>query len=452
MPHADTKPLGKSLFIFALPLMLSTVLQSTSGTVSTMLLGRMVGLEALAAVAAFVPILFVLMSFIIGIGSGSTVLIGQAYGAGDHEALKKIMGTTLSFTFLLGLAIALAGGAFTREVLVLTGTPANIIGDSMIYARITFFALPVIYLYTVYTTFLRGTGDAKTPFYFLILSTVVNIALTPVLILGWLGLPALGVSGAAWGSVISSLAAFLLLLAYLERRGHPLKLPTDTLRSLAIDWPILWLLIKLGVPTSLQMLFISLSEIAVLSFVNSHGSAATAAYGAVSQIITYVEMPAVSLGTAVSVFGAQFIGAGETHRLRSLLRTGVALSYAVGVVLIGLLYLSGRPVLALFLTDPATLEAAYDILIINLWADLIFGNITVLAGLMRASGAVFWPTVLSLLSLWGVLVPTAWLLSPRLGLIGIWLAYPTEFAVGLAMQYAYYHFFWRKRQHTLLIS
>lgn len=451
MPPTDNKPLGKSLFIFALPLMLSTVLQSTSGTVSTMLLGRTVGLEALAAVAAFVPILFVLMSFIIGVGSGSTVLIGQAYGANDREALRKIAGTTLTFTFLLGLAIALTGGAFTREVLILTGTPANIIDDSMIYARITFMALPVLYLYAVYTTFLRGTGDARTPFYFLIFSTAVNIALTPVLILGWLGLPALGVSGAAWANVIASLAAFVLLLLYIQRLDHPLKLPAS-LGYFAIDWPILKLLLKLGLPTSLQMIFISLSEIAVLTFVNSHGSAATAAYGAVSQIITYVEMPAVSLGTAVSVFGAQFIGAGEAHRLRPLLRTGVALSYAVGAFLIGILYLAGRPVLALFLADPATLDAAYDMLIINLWADLIFGNITVLAGLMRASGAVFWPTALSLLSLWGVLVPTAWLLSPRLGLVGIWLAYPAEFSIGLAMQYAYYHFFWRRSQHTLLIK
>lgn len=447
-----TAPVGKALFLFVVPLMLSNMLQSTSATVSSMLLGQMVSLEALAAVSAFFPVLFTLIAFIIGVGSGSSVLIGQAYGAKNFSQLRVIMGTTLSFTFALGVVLAILGGTFTREVLIMIKTPANIIDDSMIYARITFVAMPVLFLYAVYTTFLRGAGDSRTPFYFLVFSTVLSLLLTPALILGWVGLPPLGVGGAAYASVLSSLTAFVVLLLYLVRVDHPLKFDASMLGHLKIDGRILRLLLKIGIPTSIQMVFISLSEVAVLALVNTYGSGATAAYGAVNQVVSYVEMPAVSLGIAVSVFGAQAIGAGEMDRLRSILRAGVILSYAIGGLLITVTYLAGRQVLGWFLTDPATLDVAYTLLVINLWADLIFGNLTVLSGLMRASGNVFWPTTLSIVSIWGVLVPAAYLLSPRLGLEGIWLAYPIQFAAGLVLQYSYYYFFWRNKQHTVLLA
>lgn len=452
MRQINQQPVWKALFFFVVPLMLSNMLQSTGTTVSSMLLGRMVSLEALAAVSAFFPVLFTLIAFIIGVGSGSSVLIGQAYGAKNYPQLRIIMGTTLTFTFALGVLMAILGGTFTREVLLLIKTPVNIIDDSMIYGRITFAALPVLFLYAVYTTFLRGTGDSKTPFYFLIFSTILSLLLTPALILGWAGLPALGVGGAAYASVLSSLTAFIVLLAYLVGVDHPLKFDRAMLKHLRIDGRILKLLLKIGVPTSIQMIFISLSEIALLALVNTYGSSATAAYGAVNQVISYVEMPAVSLGIAVSVFGAQAIGAGEPDRLRAILRAGVFLSYAVGGLLITLTYLSGRTVLGWFLTDPATLEMSYRLLVINLWADLIFGNLTVLSGLMRASGNVFWPTALSILSIWGVLVPVAYYLSPRLGIDGIWLAYPVQFAAGLLLQFCYYYFFWRNRQHKMLLA
>lgn len=452
MRQDNREPVWKALFVFVVPLMLSNMLQSTGTTVSSMLLGRMVSLEALAAVSAFFPVLFTLIAFIIGVGSGSSVLIGQAYGAKNYSQLRVIMGTTLTFTFGLGVLLAILGGTFTREVLIIIKTPANIIDDSMIYGRITFVALPVLFLYAVYTTFLRGTGDSRTPFYFLIFSTALSLILTPALILGWGGLPALGVGGAAYASVLSSLAAFLVLLVYLVKVDHPLKFGLAMLGHLGINTHVLKLLLKIGIPTSIQMIFISLSEIAVLALVNTYGSGATAAYGAVNQVVSYVEMPAVSLGIAVSVFGAQAIGAGENDRLRAILRAGVLLSYAVGGLLVTLTYLSGREVLGWFLTDPATLEMSYRLLIINLWADLIFGNITVLSGLMRASGNVFWPTTLSIVSIWGVLVPTAYYLSPRLGIDGIWLAYPVQFAAGLLLQLGYYYFFWRKEQHKMLLD
>lgn len=448
---AEEPPVWKVLFAFLIPMMASNMLQSLGGTVSSILLGRLIGVEALATVSGFFPVFFFLVSFVIGIGSGSSVLIGQAYGARDHDRLEAVMGTTLTATFLLGVIMAVAGEAFVFPLLRLVATPANILQPTAAYARVMFRFMPLIFLYVVYTTFLRGIGDSKTPLYFLILSTVLTLLFTPMLITGWLGLPALGVNGAAYASVFAWGITFVAFLFYLQKTRHPMRFERDTLHYLRIDWQLFKLLVKIGIPSSFQMVMISIAEIAVLSFVNKFGSNATAAYGAVNQIAGYVQMPAVSLGIAVSIFGAQAIGAGREERLRVILRAGIWLNYIVGGILVTLAYLFAYEILSLFLTDQDTLRLAFDLLMITLWSYLIFGTNVVLAGIMRASGTVFWPTLLAIISIWGVEVPVAYVLSGRLGLNGVWLGYPAAFICGLAMQFGYYTLVWKRKKHQRLI-
>ncbi|HHV34320.1 MAG TPA: MATE family efflux transporter, partial [Syntrophomonadaceae bacterium] len=142
-------PLWKGILIFVLPLMLSNFLNSISGTISSIILGRMIGISALAAVSAFFPVFFFLVSFVIGIGGGSSVLIGQAFGAQEWKKVKVIVGTTLTSTFLLGLLLAIPGLLFTHNLLELTGTPADIIETSAGFARIIFLAMPVLFLFNV---------------------------------------------------------------------------------------------------------------------------------------------------------------------------------------------------------------------------------------------------------------------------------------------------------------
>lgn len=143
------KPLWKSIFLFFLPLMLSNTLNSISGTISSIILGRIIGVTALAAVSAFFPILFLLISFVIGVGAGSSVLIGQAFGAQEWKKVKVIVGTTLTSTFLIGLIVAIPGYFFTYELLELTGTPADVIDMSAGFARITFIAMPVVFFFVL---------------------------------------------------------------------------------------------------------------------------------------------------------------------------------------------------------------------------------------------------------------------------------------------------------------
>lgn len=446
----ESRPMWRLFLVFLVPLMLSNALQSLSQTVASIYLGRLIGVNALAAVSAVFPIIFLLISFIIGLSSGSTVLIGQAFGAKNPHAMKRVAATTLTVSLLLGVILGLIGALATRPMLEFVRTPANILGDSVIYARILFASLPIFFPYIAYTTFLRGIGDSKTPFYFLFVSTAITIVLTPALILGWLG-PRLGVESAAIAGVVANTAAFAALLVYLNAIGHALRFDREMLRDLGIDWHIFATVVRIGVPTGIQVITVALAEIAVISFVNHFGARATAAYGAVNQIVGYVQFPAISIGITASIFGAQCIGARREDKLQSVVHSGVILNYVIGGILIGLCYLFAWDILGWFITEQHTLDIAHGLLMITLWSYLLFGNSAVLSGVMRSSGTVFWPTAFSIFAIWGVEVPAAYLLMHRYGIDGVWMGYPIAFFASACLQFAYYMLVWKKKTHQRLI-
>jgi putative MATE family efflux protein len=448
----DTRPIWRSMLVFLVPLMMSNILQSASGTLNSIYLGRLLGVHALAAASSFFPIVFFMVAFFMGIASGSTVLIGQAYGARDEERLKAVAGTTLTVSLVAGVVIGIASWFFLPALLHLIGTPTDVFEDSLIYARVTFVALPLLFFYIAYTTFVRGTGDSRTPFLSLIVSTALILVITPALIRGWLGLPQLGIVSAAVATIVANFIALIFLLVALALEKNPLAFNMSVVRHMNVDLRLLGTLVRIGIPTGLQMVMVSLAEIAVISLVNRFGSAATAAYGAVNQIVSYVQFPAISIGIGSSIFGAQAIGAKRFERLRRIARAGIALNWAICGALIVLVYVFNDAVLALFITDPKVVALAHDLLSITLWSYVIFGTSSVLSGLMRSSGDVLWPTVLSIISIWAVEVPVAYALAPHYGLRGVWFAYPVAFACGLLFQTSYYQLFWRRKRLTTLLG
>ena len=448
---SDARPIWQSLSIFLVPLMLSNVLQSLGQTANSIYLGRLIGVRSLAAAAAIFPIVFLTISFLIGIGSGSSVLIGQAFGAREHAKVKQIAGTTIALTIVLGIVVGGLGGLFAHQLLAALGTPADIIDISTSYARITFFSIPLLFTYLAYTTFLRGTGDTQTPFYVLILSTALTMMLTPVFILGWFGLPALGTNGAAVGNVVSTALSLAALLVYLGVKKHPLAFDRAMLANVRLRPGLVAKVARIGIPTSVNLVMVSLSEIAVLSFVNRFGSTAVAAYGAVNQVASYVQFPAMSISIGAQIFSAQSIGAGRTERIVKIVRSAVTLNYVVEGVLIGLVYAFNTAVVSLFITNPDTVRIAHTLILITLWSYAIFGNARVISAVMVASGVVVWPTLLSILSIWGVEVPVSYVLMHHLGLDGVWYGYPAAFVAGLLFQLAYYYGIWKRKPLERLV-
>lgn len=437
--------LWKSYLAFLVPMILSNILQALSGTVNNIYLGQMLGVSAMASVSAFFPVLFFLIAFMIGLGSGAAVLIGQAWGAKELDRVKAIAGTTLMVGLCAGLTVAVFGGAFTEMMLRALGTPADILPGATAYARIMLMAAPGIFLFLLVTSMLRGVGDTKTPLMTLLISTGVGLLLTPALIRGWAGLPMMGVASGAYAAVVSYLVALSWTAWYLLRKKHVLAPDAAFMQYLRIDRAILGRVLYIGLPTALSMITISIAEIAVLFLVNRYGSQATAAYGAVNQIVSYVQFPAISIAIAASILGAQAIGAGRGHTLGKIARTGIMMNLVLTGSLVLLGYLFSRSIIGLFITDAAVVEMAQTLLHIMLWSSVIMGMSMVLSGLMRASGTVLVPTAISMLAIAGIEIPVAWVLSGYYGLNGIWVAYPVAFLAMLAMQTGYYRLVWRKK-------
>ncbi len=446
------RPLWQRFMLFLVPLALSNILQSLSGTINSIFIGQLLGVEALASVSTFFPIMILLISFIVGLASGSTVLIGQAYGAKNFEKLKQVAGTTITSSFILGLVVALIGVFFTEPLMRLLGAPPNVLAQSVSYGRIVLIGMPGFFVFLIVTSVLRGVGDTVTPLISLILSIGVGLIVTPALILGWGGLPQIGVDAAAVAFIAGFLVVLVFLFFYLRAKKSPLAPDRELLADLKIKLPLLGTILRLGIPAGVQMIVSSLAAIVVVGIVNRFGSNATAAYGAVNQVLSYIQFPAMSIAIATSIFGAQAIGAGQNDQLRRIVRTGLAMNLIVTGLLVVIAYIFSEYLVRLFITSPEVIAITESLLHIVLWATVMFGFSAVFSGMMRASGDVLIPMLLSLGTIVLVETPLALYLSTTpLGLKGIWTAYATSFCTMLVLQAAYYWFVWRHKPIKKLV-
>ena len=448
---SSPRPLWKTFLVFLAPMMLSNILQSLSGTINNIFLGQMIGVDALAAASVFLPVMFFFIAFVIGLSSGASVLIGQAWGAGERDKVKAVAGTTLAVALLLAMLVAVLGGLFGRQLMITLATPPDILDQASAYARIIMLTMPLTFVFILMTSMMRGVGDTVTPLLALTLSTIVGLAITPALINGWLGLPRSGVASAAWALAASTALTLLWLAAYLRRKNHPLAPDAAFLRSIRFNRRLLRTVLRLGIPAGVGMVVMSLAELVLLGLVNGFGSDATAAYGAVNQVLSYTQFPALSIAISVSIFGAQAIGAGNTDRLGAIVRTGLLMNLVLTGGLVALAYLFSRAVMRCFITDPAVLDLAQGLLHIVLWSSVFFGMATTFSGMMRASGTVFMPLALSIFAIAAIEVPSAIVLSRAIGLEGVWAAYPITFCAMFLLQMSYYMLIWRKRTVQRLI-
>ncbi|MCL6702582.1 MATE family efflux transporter [Pseudomonas sp. T1.Ur] len=446
-----TQPLWKTYLLFLAPMVVSNFLQSMSGTLNSIYIGQMLGTQALAAVSGMFPIVFFFIALVIGLGAGAGVLIGQAYGAGETGTVKAIAGSTLLLGAIIGLVAAVLGSVFAREGLQGLGTPADVLDDAVSYARVMMWILPMLLVFVLFTQLLRGVSDTVSPLLALLVSTSVGMMLTPVLIRGWLGFPQMGIQSAALAGLVGTASAMAMLAWRLNRRAHALAPDRALFAAMRLDRDILGKVLRIGLPTGLQMVVISLSELVILALVNRHGSQATAAYGAVTQIVNYVQFPALSIAITASILGAQAIGAGRLERLGPILRTGLLINVWLtgGLVLLG--YLLSHWLLGLFITDPAARVQAEHLLHIMLWSLLVFGFQAIVGGIMRASGTVLVPVAISIFCIIGVQVPVAYLFDAHFGLQGVWMAFPVAYLSMLLLQTLYYKRVWQHQRIERLV-
>ncbi|MDF3983480.1 MATE family efflux transporter [Luteibacter sp. PPL201] len=433
-------PITRTLLLFALPMLGTNVLQSLNASINVMWVGRYLGEAAFAATANATLVLFFLLGLVLGIGIATTILVGQALGARDVDAARRIVGTGLSFFMTVSLVVSVAGYFATPALLHAMGTPDDARPYAIAYLRIIFLALPFMYLYTFLMMVLRGAGDSRTPFGFMIVSVVLDIALNPLFIFGAGPVPSLGIAGSAVATLIAQGLSLGGLVAWMYARKHFLCLRAADARLLLPEPAILKALVLKGLPMGAQMLVITSSAIIMMSLVNGHGSQTTAAYGAAVQLWNYIQMPAFAVGMAVSSMVAQNVGAKRWDRVATVGRVGILASLGLTGVLVLVVYAFAGGAAAIFLgSDSTALGIARHLNAVVVWSYLLFGVTFVLFGVVRATGAVMMPLVALAVSMWGVRYPFALLLEPSWGADAIWWSFPVSSVVSLGIAAVYYH-------------
>lgn len=439
-------PVTRTLVIFSLPMLGGNVLQSLNGSVNAFWVSHSLGVTAITAIGNANIVMMLTVGVVFGIAMAANILIGQRVGAGDMPMVKRVMGTSVTFFVALSLLVAAAGFLTAPAILAAMGTPAEAVAEAEIYLRIIFLAMPFMYFFAFLQMAQRGAGDSRTPFWFMLLGVAMDVVLNPLLIMGVGPLPELGVAGSAWSTFIAQAVSLTCLIIVLYRRRSPLALHRGELRLLKPDLEILKTLVIRGLPMGLQMLVISGAAMVMIGMVNSYGALHAAAYTAASQVWTYIQMPAMAIGAAVSSMAAQNVGAGRWDRVSRVARSGVLSGLVVtgGVALV--IYLLGDLTLRIFLPSGSeALPLAHHINDRVLWGFVLFSVSFALSGVVRATGAVWGPLIILFVAMYVVRIPFALLLTPRLGADAIWWSFPVATIASSLMNLAFYfHGGWKK--------
>jgi len=455
-PHARRPlltegPIAKTLLLFALPILGSTVLQSLNASVNAMWIGHYLGESALTATSNATLILFLLLSAVFGVSMACTILVGQSLGARNVREAKRVVGTSAGFFLVISVVIAALSYVFTPGLLRAMGTPADALPYAVPYLRIIFLALPSMYFYNFMMMTLRGAGDSRTPFLFMGLSVVLDVVLNPVLIFGVGPFPKMGIAGSATATLIAQTVALFALLGTLYARKYFLRITRAELGFFKPDLAILRALIFKGLPMGLQMIVISSSAILMMRLVNGFGSQTTAAYGAATQLWNYAQMPAMAIGAAVSSMAAQNVGARLWDRVSRIAITGVIYNFLLGGTLVGIIYLFNEPALNLFLPgDSVALGLAEHLNAIVVWSFLFFGVTFVLFGVVRSTGAVWPPLIILTITMWMVRPPFALGLMPSMGADAIWWSFPLGSLLSMLLAIGYYRWGGWRHAHMLV--
>jgi putative MATE family efflux protein len=441
-------PLG--LFRFCLPILFANILQSLNASVNSVWVGRFLGEAALTATSNANTVMFLLIGAAFGVAMAATILIGQSIGASNMAETKRVVGTSASFFAAISLVMAAAGLILSRPLLIAMSTPADSLPLAVAYMRVIFLGLPCLYMYAFVMAVLRGAGDSKTPFYFMLLSVGIDIALNPVFIFGVGPIPRLGIAGSALATFVAQAVSLTALIRHLYRRRHFLCLHKDELPLLKPDWSLVGTLVRKGIPMSGQMLVMSLSGVLMITLVNRFGVDTTAAFGAGVQIWNYLAMPAFAVGMGVSAMAAQNVGARKWDRVTRIAGIGVLYSVLLTGSVALLIELLDKQVFGLFVpAGSAALAIASHMNRIVTGSFIFFGISVALFGVVRASGAVMAPFIVLTISLLVVRYPLAQLLLPHLAADAVWWSYPISSALSSLLALLYYKFGgWRSAHMT----
>lgn len=425
---------------FSMPLLLGNLLQQMYNTVDSMVVGKLVGNTALAAVGVSGSVMHLILSFFLGLAAGTSVAISQAFGAKDTEKQSRIVHTLLLTTFLVSLVSMTAGILLTDPILRWMDTPDNVIEEAKIYMMIMFGGISCTMLYNIITGLLQGMGDAVSPFIILLVCSCLNVVLDLFLV----GVLKMGVDGVAWATIFSQLVSVIVGLRKIHRGHVPLR--RDSLR---IDTGELFSILRLGVPAGLQNTLSSIGNILVQGVMNGFGAVVMAANVAVIKIDSFCTMPMMTFATATTVYVGQNAGAERDDRIRQGVRTSLLMSCSVSMLISLFLVFFGEWPLRLFTNDPEVIQVGmnkFHIVGGFYWCMAVYNTFS---GTMRGKGYSVVPMIIGICTMFIGRVPVAYLLSARIGANGIFWSLSVQWALEAVIMTIYYFGVGRKRQAVI---
>ena len=424
------------LVYFTLPMLFANLLQALYSIVDAIWVGRLIGYEAFAAVSATVPLIFLLVSAIIGLTMSTNILVGLAYGSKNMNYLRRVLSNSFISTFLICLVISLLGIIFSKPLLHLLNTPESLKPYAHIFLIITLVGMIFLFGFNWVSAILRGLGDSKTPLILLIYSTILNILFVPVLIIGVGPIPKLGVAGAALGTVLSSFVMLIFAYVFVLRK-HPLL--NIHIWDFTLDMEITKKIFLIGIPISFQMIVISLSGILIVSLVNTFGPEVTAAYGIGLRLDQLSMLPAMAIGMSVSSMASQNLGAQKYDRVKELFYLSVAASLLLSFFFFILIYGFPGMVSSIFTKEQSVIAYAVEYIRTVSFTYFLFSIIFVLQGIVRGAGDTMYMSLFTFISVVLIRYPLALILAKSsLKEKGIWVGILVSTILGLLMHYLYY--------------
>lgn len=434
MTNDMTKGNPLKIFIFfSIPLLIGNVFQQLYSMVDTIIVGRFVGVEALAAVGSTGSMFFLVNGMILGLTSGFGVLVAQKFGAKDEVAIKKAVASNIILTLVLTVFITIIALLVKNPLLRMMNTPDNIFNDASTYITIIFAGIITQALYNMAAGILRALGDSKTPLYFLMVSSIVNVILDLVFIINF----KMGVSGAAYATNIAQGFSAVLCLIYSYKKFQVLRLKKEDFK---VELSYYTKHLKVGVPMGLQFSVTAVGIIIVQSAINVFGSTVIASYTASSKVLQLVMQPATSFGVTIANYAGQNLGAGRFDRIKSgmkiMNKVSIITSLLAGLVLIFL----GKYFVRLFIENPTAEIFTYSQLVFNYSAVFFIplGFIFVYRNVLQGMGESFIPMMAGVLELIARSI-VAFTLPKYIGFTGICLSDPVAWiAASVFLMITYY--------------
>lgn len=426
---------GRTLFFFALPMILGNLFQQLYTMADSAIVGRFVGEEALAAVGASYSFTNVFIMVAIGAGIGASVLTSQYLGAGEYHKMKTSVYTFLLAFLAVSLILAGVGFAFNPGIMQALKTPENIMNDAVLYLQIYFVGLPFLFMYNILSATFNALGKSKIPLYFLIFSSVLNVGLDLWMVIRL----NLGVAGVAIATVIaqgvSALISFFVLLYYLQ------KFPVPAGKTVRVfDRKMLAKGTKIAIPSTVQQSIVSIGMLLVQSVVNGFGSAVVAGYAAGTRVESLCIVPMIATGNAVSTFTAQNIGARRSERVKEGLRAGYALTAVFAVLICVVLNLFHAQILSVFIdqeSGPLAFLTGDAYITFISWFFICIGLKSSTDGVLRGAGDMWVYMAANLINL-GIRVSVAQLFAPVWGVQAVWFAIPMGWTVNFLISFGWY--------------